>query len=278
MPRGQECPGQVSPKHPGSEVTPGSAGLGLARLGRGFCRRFERGCGFALGLGVLQHPGQALNALNAHLHKSAPDPAPFDLNALVREVMASKKQWQHRFRPSLELEAGLPPVLGHRLQTEKVLANLIQNGLDAMGEARLPASDFVVSVATRSDGRTAQVTVRDNGPGLHAKTAQTLFQPFFTTKPHGLGLGLSICRTLIGAEHGRLWFDPEEHPGAEAFLAATGPDTRGCAIVDLRMPGMDGVPLQAEMARRGGFPDQAGERQRVAAERGRGAGPGAGPA
>lgn len=158
--------------------------------------------------------GQVLNALNAHLHRDQPEPAGFDLNQLVREILVRRRAWPHKFRSRLALDPQLPKVLGHRLQTEKVLINLIQNGLEAMEEAQLPAAAFEIAVETRTRGNLAHVTLRDGGPGLDAKAARAIFEPFFTTKAHGLGLGLSICRALIEAQHGQFWFDPEGRPGA----------------------------------------------------------------
>jgi len=105
------------------------------------------------------------------------------------------------------LAEGLPPIQGDRVQIQQVLLNLILNGADAMS-ANPPGARHL-QVVTAQHNHTVRVSVRDEGCGLPAD-AEKVFQPFFTTKAHGLGMGLAICRTIIGAHGGRLW--AEAHP------------------------------------------------------------------
>ncbi len=162
--------------------------------------------------------GQVLHQLIGHLHKGhqgETGPQPFDLNTLVREVIDKVRELEFRnINATLNFEPAMPPVLGHRLQTEKVLLNLIQNGCEAMEEASVSSASFVVAVRTQTGRNMAHVTVRDSGPGLDAESARRIFDPFFSTKPNGLGLGLVISRSLIEAQGGQLWLDPEDGPGA----------------------------------------------------------------
>ncbi len=150
-----------------------------------------------------------------HLHTGEVERTAFDLNGLIRNSLDRLRRTDPRpLQTLLDLEAGLPPVLGNRLQTEKVLLNLIQNGVEAMESAGVSPASLVIAVASHGDEGVAQVTVRDSGPGLDAETARRLFEPFFSTKPNGLGLGLAICRSLVEAQGGRLWLDTEAGPGA----------------------------------------------------------------
>ncbi len=99
-----------------------------------------------------------------------------------------------------------PWVQADRLQVEQVLLNLLKNALDAM--AALPPAQRRIVLQARPDGEHFRVSVTDNGGGLSAEASLQLFQPFFTTKPDGVGLGLAICKRVVEAHGGRLWAEP----------------------------------------------------------------------
>jgi C4-dicarboxylate-specific signal transduction histidine kinase len=105
-------------------------------------------------------------------------------------------------------------VLANRLQLEKVVLNLLNNGVDAMRGAGISTAAISITVRTAEAGKMAQVTVHDSGPGLDAETAKRIFQPFFTTKSEGIGLGLSISRALVESHGGSLWLDLGDNTGA----------------------------------------------------------------
>ncbi|MEI6557708.1 MAG: ATP-binding protein [Rhodospirillaceae bacterium] len=115
----------------------------------------------------------------------------------------------------VSIPAGLPTVLVDRVQIQQVLHNLIRNGIDAMVEAGTAAPTISVQ-AHIADGDPGEVTVTvaDNGPGLSVEARGTLFTPFHTVKASGMGLGLSISRSIIEAHSGRLWFEPGQSGGA----------------------------------------------------------------
>jgi hypothetical protein len=138
---------------------------------------------------------------------------PEDVNRMIGEVcrlMADKVTAQNS-RIELDLDRDLPPVSLDRVQVQQVLVNLIRNGIEAM-EAT-PARARVLRIAARRDGLDAiRVEVRDPGSGF--KDIERAFDSFFTTKPHGMGMGLAICRSIIESHGGRLWAVNNETAGA----------------------------------------------------------------
>jgi signal transduction histidine kinase len=108
---------------------------------------------------------------------------------------------------------GLPRVRGDRVQLQQVMLNLIVNAIQSMsGVADGNRELHVSTVSIEPEG--VRVGVRDTGPGLSPESLSRLFEPFYTTKPEGMGMGLSICRSIIEAHGGRLWATPCEPRGA----------------------------------------------------------------
>jgi len=143
----------------------------------------------------------------------------FDLNQEIIDVLdAARSEHDLQFQTIRQLEQGLPPVQANRTHVQKVLLNLLRNGIEAMREAGVPLPAITVTVRTAKDKSVAQVTIRDNGPGFEEEDVQRLFQPFFTTKTKGIGMGLAISRSLVEANGGQLWVDPQESPGATFHL------------------------------------------------------------
>ena len=113
-----------------------------------------------------------------------------------------------------ELASGERPVLGDRVQLQQVLLNLIMNGVEAMKGVTERARELSVSSMLAEPGGVL-VTVQDTGAGLDPAVAERMFQPFFTTKSDGLGMGLAICRSIVEAHGGRLWVSPRAPHGAD---------------------------------------------------------------
>ena len=136
-----------------------------------------------------------------------------DLNEVVRETLALFESSPARRGIALhvDLAAALPPVFAERIEIEQVLLNLLQNALDAMADDAQRSRGIVVS--TRVAEHSVEVAVRDHGSGLSEQAQEHLFDAFFTTKPQGLGLGLSICRTIVESHGGRLWATHEPDGG-----------------------------------------------------------------
>ena len=115
-----------------------------------------------------------------------------------------------------DVAADLPAVLGDRVQLLQVLLNLVVNGMDAMSSVDEPKRrlDILGRPDTRDGGPAARISVQDRGVGLDAGRMDRLFEAFYTTKPHGMGMGLAICRSIIEAHGGRLWAESNQGPGA----------------------------------------------------------------
>jgi signal transduction histidine kinase len=111
------------------------------------------------------------------------------------------------------LSEGLAPVEGDRVQLQQVILNLVLNAAEAMSAVNKGARELLISTGpSRTNGVLA--AVRDSGPGIDPEHIERVFDAFYTTKPSGVGMGLSICRSIIDAHGGRLWADANEPRGA----------------------------------------------------------------
>src|SRR5262249_18743344 len=129
-----------------------------------------------------------------------------DLNATIRDVLALVHSEVHRHGVVVEtqLAADLPRIRGDRIQLQQVLLNLLMNALEAMSGGR-DGPPELVGRASPDAASGVLVAVGDSGPGLDPQQLDRLFEAFYTTKAHGLGLGLAISRRIIAAHGGRLW-------------------------------------------------------------------------
>lgn len=138
-----------------------------------------------------------------------------DPNDVVREVasLAAPEANNHQAALHLDLAVGLPKVNVDVIQIEQVLLNLVRNGLEAMSDVPRDQRAIVIR-SGRGPSGDVHVSVRDNGRGITDAQTERIFQPFYTTKPRGLGVGLSISRSIVEAHGGKLWMDPSDAPGA----------------------------------------------------------------
>jgi PAS domain S-box-containing protein len=138
-----------------------------------------------------------------------------DLNDAVREVIALSLSDLHRSRMVVraELAEDLPAVTGDRVQLQQVILNLLRNALDAMSEVENRPRQVVIKTEHDEDDR-VRLSVQDMGVGLDPQSADKLFDAFYTAKPDGMGIGLSVSRSIIENHHGRLWATPNDGPGA----------------------------------------------------------------
>jgi PAS domain S-box-containing protein len=162
-----------------------------------------------------QRAGQVIRELMQLLHTCEIASEPIDVNVVVKDAIAifqTTRATQSRIL--IDLKPDLGPVLANRLQIEKVVINLLQNGMEAMKAAGVSTKQITVTVTTCFDDTMALISVRDQGPGLKPESVSSIFQPFFSTKKKGLGMGLAISRALVEAHGGKLWVDLHNGPGA----------------------------------------------------------------
>jgi PAS domain S-box-containing protein len=159
--------------------------------------------------------GDVVGRIRDLIKKAPPREDRLDINEAVREVIELTRSEAATNGVSVqsELAGGLPLIQGDRVQLQQVVLNLIINAAEAMSGAGDGPRELLISTGTSDTGNVC-VAVRDSGPGLTPAALERLFEPFYTTKPGGLGLGLSICRSIIEAHGGRLWASANVPRGA----------------------------------------------------------------
>jgi len=158
--------------------------------------------------------GEVIKRIRALLKKSPAERLPIDLNEAVQEVvgLASAELDKNRVSVRTHLETNLPRVIGDRVQLQQVVLNLILNGNEAMsGKGWQPRELVISSHLVKPEEIT--VVVSDSGPGIDPQNTEQIFDAFFTTKEGGLGLGLSISRTIVEAHGGKLWASSNKDRG-----------------------------------------------------------------
>lgn len=167
--------------------------------------------------------GEAIRHLRAFVGRGRIDPVPLDLNAVVRNTctLMAPKARSRRIELVFDLDETLPPVMGVDVHLEQVLLNLVRNAIDAIRDAGMTSG--TVAVTTQRVDGTAQVSVRDTGPGVDAEMADKVFEPLASRKEYGLGVGLRISRSLIDAHGGRLWVEPHSPGGIFRFVLPLAP-------------------------------------------------------
>jgi PAS domain S-box-containing protein len=151
----------------------------------------------------------------------------FDLNEAAREVIALSLSDLQRNRVVIrsEFDADLPVITGDRVQLQQVILNLVRNASDAMNTVEDRSRELLIRTE-RHEGDRAQLSVRDVGVGFNALTVEGLFEPFYTTKSGGMGMGLSLSKSIIENHRGRIWATLNDGPGATfAFSVPCGTNT-----------------------------------------------------
>jgi PAS domain S-box-containing protein len=138
-----------------------------------------------------------------------------EINDAILEIMRLTRvaMSEHSVSVKMQLSEGLPSISGDRVQLQQVILNLIMNGIEAMSEVTGGARELMISTSAGESG-SVLVTVSDTGPGLPPANIVRIFEAFYTTKASGLGMGLSICRSIVEAHGGRLWVTPNQPHGA----------------------------------------------------------------
>jgi signal transduction histidine kinase len=155
-----------------------------------------------------------IDRIRASFRSDARVRAPLDINTLIQEAIALLQDdlTSHRISIKVEPTESLPPVMGDRIQLQEVLLNLITNAIEVMATVDDPRV-LVVSSDVQPDGGVV-VAIADTGTGIDAEDVPLVFNPLYTTKASGMGMGLSICRSIIEAHEGRLWVVPNTPRGS----------------------------------------------------------------
>jgi C4-dicarboxylate-specific signal transduction histidine kinase len=162
-----------------------------------------------------------IERVRALAKRSSPEKVPLQLSDVVEAAvsLAAPESVARRVAMRTDVAADLPVVLGDRVQLQQVLLNLVVNGMDAMSS--VAEQERLLEIrgwSDRADGSpAARITVQDRGIGFDAGQMERLFEPFYTTKAHGMGMGLAISRSIIAAHGGRLW--AEANPGSGATFS-----------------------------------------------------------
>lgn len=159
--------------------------------------------------------GEVIRSIRALSNKADPRREPLDINEVINEVIAlvRRELLSHRISLRTELAPALPAVFADRVQMQQVIINLVINGIEAM-EAVMDRPHELVIRSCQDESDQVSITVKDSGVGIAAETADRLFGAFVTTKSNGMGMGLSICRSIIQAHGGRIWIEPNLREGA----------------------------------------------------------------
>jgi PAS domain S-box-containing protein len=161
------------------------------------------------------HAAEVIDRIRDLNKKAPPRKQPLKINEAILEVieLTHGETAKHGISVQAELADGLPCIQGDRVQLQQVILNLIINAVDAMSGTNEGSRELLIG-SWKSDYGDVLVAVRDSGPGLAPATRERLFDAFYTTKPGGLGLGLSICRSIIEAHGGQLWAEANVPRGA----------------------------------------------------------------
>jgi C4-dicarboxylate-specific signal transduction histidine kinase len=165
-------------------------------------------------VGDTDRAGDIVDRIRDHIKKTPPRKEHFDLNEAINEVIGLGRSAivKNGVAVQIRLSEGLFPILGDRVQLQQVVLNLILNAAEAMGSVEGEPRELLISTEQHHTG--VLVAVCDSGPGIDPVHLNRIFEAFYTMKSGGVGMGLSICRSIIGAHGGRLWAEANEPRGS----------------------------------------------------------------
>jgi len=169
---------------------------------------------------------EVIQRLRSLLRRVRPELAPLAINELIGDVLTLLKREVSLRGITIEvhLDPDLPPVVGDRVQLQQVLLNLVLNAADAMADIAPESRGLIIRTGREEDGK-VRVAVRDFGIGLDGQNLHRAFEPFYSTKPEGLGMGLAISRSIVEAHGGRLWAANNPDRGATFVFTVRISDT-----------------------------------------------------
>jgi signal transduction histidine kinase len=174
-----------------------------------------------------ERASNVIGRIRALIQKAPPRQDGVAINDAIREVMPLSRGAvvKHGVAVQTHLAEGLPRIPGDRVQLQQVMLNLILNAVEALSGVREGSRALRIGTGPEASGGVL-VTVQDSGPGLHPERIDRLFEAFYTTKSGGMGMGLSICRSIVEVHGGRLWASANDERGATfhfTLSAADGP-------------------------------------------------------
>jgi PAS domain S-box-containing protein len=158
--------------------------------------------------------GEVMDRIRALVKKAPPQKDSLEMNEVILEVidLTSREMEKNGISAQTQLAENLPPIHGDRVQLQQVVLNLLVNAIEAMSGMSEEPREVLINTTKTDPG--ILISVRDSGPGFTPEGVERLFESFYTTKLGGLGMGLSICRSIIEAHGGRLWASANEPRGA----------------------------------------------------------------
>ena len=176
--------------------------------------------------------GDVIERMRALIKKAPPRKDGLDINDVILGVCALIRGELAKNGVSLrtQLADGLPLTQGDRVQLQQVMLNLIVNAIEAMSAVSHGSRELLIGTSTDASGA-VRITVQDSGPGLNPETFDRLFDPFYTTKANGMGMGLSICRSIVEAHDGRIWASQTAGLGSTFHFTLPGAVDRGAALI-----------------------------------------------
>jgi signal transduction histidine kinase len=162
--------------------------------------------------------GTVVGRIRALMQKAPKRTDRVDINEAVLEVieLTRGEALKNGVSVKTKFAKALPIITGDRVQLQQVVLNLILNALQATGAVSEGAQQVLITTS-QTESNDLYIRVQDTGPGLSPETLSRLFEPFYTTKPDGMGMGLSICRSIIEAHGGRLWATQHKDPRGALF-------------------------------------------------------------
>lgn len=166
----------------------------------------------------IDHAANIVSRMREFLRRGERHVSTLDIRIVLTEALALVQPLaeEHRIAIDLAMPADMPVVFADRVQVQQVVINLVRNAVDAIADGRIAAGRIVVTATVSADAAEIEIAVHDNGPGIDSEQLDTLFDPLSTSRPDGIGLGLSICRTIIQSHGGRIWLS-SSLPGRTEF-------------------------------------------------------------